>query len=144
MQQRRYDQTLQIWGLNFSAAGSLILYLNTIFRSALHSGGGGAAKSTVAIVLGSEEGRCSWSAASNRWRLMPWLRLKCSIWAQKHQQRLEREYINNIKEGMCLCARNSDAVTFARTRQKSPSEQQRYRANLQQHAGFVDRLQTAD
>lgn len=43
-------------------------------------------------------------AASNSWRLVARLCLKCSIWAQKHQQRLEREYINNIKEGICLCA----------------------------------------
>lgn len=75
---------------------------------------------------------------------MPWLCLKCSIWAQKHQQRLKREYINNIKEGICLCALNSDTVTFARTRQKSPSEQPCFWANLQQHAGFVDHVQNAD
>lgn len=66
-------------------------------------------------------------AASNRWCLEAWLRLKCSIWAQKHQQRLEREYINAIKSDAAICTDSSDV-----TERAAP------------HAGSVDGAQNAN
>lgn len=62
--------------------------------------------------------------------LEAWLRLKCSIWAQEHQQRLEREYINAIKErksDAAICTDSSDV-----TKRAAP------------HAASVDGAQNAD
>lgn len=85
--------------LNASTAG-LLLLCTSDFRSVLYTEGSSKRLPRHLLLLTMMLLKCCFKQMVSRGLAA----FKCSIWAQKHQQGLEREYINDIKERTCLCA----------------------------------------